>query len=161
MAARPEPIVGLFMSDVAGVDQCDQDVDIEQKGQGSSSRSRLTISNVTGLASAFAGKRGMPCRLAVGMERWSERRASSDRISPIGRFSRSAIAFAAASTSSSMVRVVRTASFPNINHQSSSIILVLALCDQYAGSHSPPGPSSLAFLTRRHRIASRHPVETG
>jgi hypothetical protein len=94
------------------------------------------MSSVTGLAWDVTGKSGMPFRVEVGEGRCRERRANSDTISPIGRFSRSAMALAAASTSSSMVKVVRIVL--SSQHQASVIAHHIGCCfdHQYAAEPS-------------------------
>ncbi len=44
-----EPSVRGFMADMRGIDQGDQDIDVQQKGHGASSRSALMIARVTGV----------------------------------------------------------------------------------------------------------------
>ncbi len=48
LSVRTKPIVGRIVIDVLAIDQGDQDVDVEQDAQGSSSRRAFTVSNVTG-----------------------------------------------------------------------------------------------------------------
>src|SRR5690606_31850579 len=50
-----EPEMRRIMADVSGVDQSYEHIDVEQKGHGNSSRSALTVSSVTTVASSETG----------------------------------------------------------------------------------------------------------
>jgi hypothetical protein len=115
-----EPTVRGVVSNMSRINQSDQDVDVEQKRHGDSSRMALTVSSVTTAWPASRGSNGIPLRVVWDRGRCKARRARSDTTSPMLRFCWRAMALAAMSTSSSMANVVRTSTlFQNISHQTS------------------------------------------
>jgi hypothetical protein len=100
-----EPLVSPLVLHVRRVDQGDQYIHVEQAAHhGSSSRSRWTISEVTGDEPLRTVSKGIPFRFRGGGAGVSPFRASAKMISPIVLFSRTAISLAALSTSSSRVK---------------------------------------------------------
>src|SRR3989338_11218578 len=104
-----EPVMRRVVLDMRGVNQRDEHVYVEQESHpGNSSRNWFTSSGVTAAAPARTGSRGTPLRAlpfcALGRSAF---RVSSEITSPILLCCNAARLFAAASTSSSMERVVR------------------------------------------------------
>ena len=60
-----EPVVGRLVVEVLAIDQGDQNIDVQQDAQGSSSRRAFTISRVTGPPSERRGSKGTPLRVAA------------------------------------------------------------------------------------------------
>jgi hypothetical protein len=106
-----KPLVRLVVLDVCRINKGNEHVDVQQvDGHGSSSRSWLTSSGVTGVAPRRLASSGTPFR-SVRPGRVPLARpclASVEITSPTLLWSRSARCLAAARTSSSMARVVRT-----------------------------------------------------
>jgi hypothetical protein len=98
------------MMDVSRVYERDQHIHIEQKSHpASSSLKRLTISSVTGAASARRGSSGTPLRVSTGAGLGSRAcRANFEIAAPRLMFWPAAKPRAAAKTSSSMATVVRS-----------------------------------------------------
>src|SRR6266700_385275 len=104
-----KPRMGSVMLHVCRVNQRNQYIDIKEKSNhGNSSRSRCTNSDVTLGPSGLTGRRGTPFRdFLVGSGGRNARRTSVEITSPTLFLSVAAISLAAASTSSSMAKVVR------------------------------------------------------
>ncbi len=77
-----EPSVRCVMAHMRGIDQGDENVDVEQKRHGSSSRNALTISSVTTGLPFCTGRRGTPLRSRSAAGLRKERRAKSETTSP-------------------------------------------------------------------------------
>ncbi len=116
---RGKPGMGAVMQQVGGIDQSNQDVHIqEEPGQGSSSRSRRTSSEVTRGAPLRTLSRGTPFRVRALVSAGDSARLAREEItSPTDFCSVAAISFAALSTSSSITSVVRTVLSSRIIHQ--------------------------------------------
>ena len=105
-ALSVEPLLGLTMVHVGRPGECDQQVDVEQKGQESSS-ALVTVSLVIGLAPSGISNTGKyPGRSLGSLAGVSPLRMSSETIFPIETPCWAAIALAAASRSSSIFKVV-------------------------------------------------------
>ncbi len=110
-----KPVMCAVVLHMGGIDQSNQDVDVQKKlAHGSSSRNLCTNSELTRGAPLRSFKSGTPFRvLRAPSEGESARLASEEMTSPTDFFSCRAISLAALSTSSSIQRVVR------IRHQAS------------------------------------------
>jgi len=104
-----EPFMGPVVLNVRRINQGDQDIHIEQKpNQGNSSRSRCTSSEVTGGVPGRTGSRGTPLRVRLPDSAGRNACLASEEITAPTLFrSAAANSLAAASTSSSITRVVR------------------------------------------------------
>src|SRR3984957_4313505 len=111
LAGLGKPSMCLVMQDMRGVDQGDQHIYVQQEPyHGNSSRNLCTSSEVTREVFAWTGSSGTPFRVfrSISAGR-SARRARAEMTSPTLLRSAAASSFAAASTSSSIAKVVRMA----------------------------------------------------
>ena len=111
------PGTRLLMMNMHWVRQGQKQVNVEEIAQGSSSRSRLTISNVTGPAPGCTGIKGKPSSAVRGMSRLSASRARSETTFPAVVRRRLAISLAALKISSSMSIVVRISHLMLTHHR--------------------------------------------
>ena len=105
-AVASGPFVRCLVVDMSGIEQCDQNIDVQEINHGLSSRRRLTISIVTGAPFPFVGNRLKPLRFLTEPFGSRDFRTSSERTLPAVVSCASARPFMATSTSSSMSRVV-------------------------------------------------------
>src|ERR1017187_7523717 len=121
LAVVAEPAVRSFVMYVIRIEQCDEDVDVEQCDvRHASSLSRLTRA-IVGRALPFGlrGIRGTPLRTRGDLTGSSAFRASSERTRPAVVERLAAISFAACRTSSSISSVVLMSVSSRITHQMS------------------------------------------
>jgi hypothetical protein len=142
------------MLDVGWINQGNEDIDVEKKpAHGNSSRSCCTNSEVIRGVSSLVGKRGTPLR--VFRPEFAGRnalRASKEITSPTLFLCVAANSLAAASTSSSIARVVRISKPPasRINHHTS-------IDFRMSGKHRSRGKEVLVFINKVKQVVwNRH-----
>ncbi len=137
--------------------QCNKDVNIQQHRHGQSLSASLTSSLVTGREFASTRKEGMPSTYSNSPVPLNPRRANSDIASPRLLPLRSANARATASTSSSIVSVVRImASY----HQSISLSRAEASGVHQSGGDSVPAVAGVVYRLLARRSAGARPGRT-